>query len=193
VDPANDTRPQITTIPIAPVDAPVQLIRGDNSGSAPVLRNQRPSLMIDLRIALFHCQCPGLDRPSAMIVSVQTAVSRYPAALPGTRPPIAVATRCPRNCQMARSLYAENCTVGLVSTEHTMAAGHDRRAGPPDRRTGRDRRTGPADRRQPREELSYPNLGQRQAAMPIRRAAVPDRRVAPRDRRSALVDRRQAG
>jgi hypothetical protein len=58
MDPANDTGPQITTIPIAAIDGPVQLIRGDNGGSLPVLRDQRPSLTIDLSVAFFHCQCP---------------------------------------------------------------------------------------------------------------------------------------
>ena len=55
--------------------------------------------------------------------------------------------------------------------------GHERREGPPERRTGRDRRTGPIDRRK-NDPASYAHFGRRHAATPIRRAGVSDRRLA---------------
>jgi hypothetical protein len=77
----------------------------------------------------------------------------------------------------------------LANCGESAMLGHERRVGPPDRRTGRDRRTGPADRRQRNSQSSSTHMGRRRAAMPIRRAAVSDRRVAARDRRNG-VERR---
>jgi hypothetical protein len=54
VDPANDAGPAVTTIPILSVDAPIQFRNSDTSGSIAVLGQQRPSIAIDLLIALFH-------------------------------------------------------------------------------------------------------------------------------------------
>jgi hypothetical protein len=79
-----------------------------------------------------------------------------------------------------------NCIVDSAEPE---MANHDRRLGPPDRRTGRDRRNGPVERRQ-NDPASWAHAGRRYAAMPIRRAGVSDRRVAVLDRRSGLIDRR---
>jgi hypothetical protein len=61
VYPVNDARPQISAVPIPSVDAPVQLISGDNSSVAPVLPDQQPCHAIDFVVALLHYRPgPGL-------------------------------------------------------------------------------------------------------------------------------------